>query len=180
MFLVPQFVLSLLSQSTDQSTGEISIIFLFLTPSEAASPMAGVIVERVESVDGRDAPEETVDTSSKQRTFTVLSTASAPLKRASRYSSESNPDPGERDRSPTSGQGYFCSSSSTDQSDDRRVQTLTPRRRGPVSQSEKIYNLYQQRLTNQNSPVGQKRSLSKQTNCLIRKKAKQPELVVLD
>ena len=142
--------------------------------------MPGLIVDRVESVDDRDFPEESVESSSKQRTFTVLSTASVPLKRMSRYSSESTPDPGERAHSPRFRQTYFCSSSSTVQSDDRHVQTLTPRRRGPVSHSEKIYNLYQQRLTNQNSPAGQKRSLSKQTNSLIRKKAKQPELVVLD
>lgn len=150
--------------------------FSSLASSEPASPMRGVIVDRVESVDERDATEETVDTSAQQRTFTVLSTASVPWQRPSRYSSDSNRDHEERNNSCVHNRSHLCSSSS----DDRHVQTLTPRRRGPASQSEKIYSLYQQRLTNQNSPVGQKRSVSKSTDCLIRKKPKQPELVVLD
>ena len=64
---------------------------------------------------------------------------------------------------------------------EERVQVLTPRRREHLSSSDALYNLYQQRLTNPQTPVGQKRSLSDQNDGGSRKKAKaSPECVVLD
>ncbi|CAF1296450.1 unnamed protein product [Adineta steineri] len=111
-----------------------------------------------------DPIESATEISLNDRTFTILSTASLPIRR-SRHDIQSSP------------------SSSSVISKESEVQTLTPRRRQNLTDNEIIYRLYKDRLTNNGSDdVVRKRVLTKNTDYSNVKKQKQqvPELIILD
>jgi hypothetical protein len=85
------------------------------------------------------------------RTFTILSTASLPIKRT----------PAKNDR-------------------ESPIETLTPCRKQNLDDNEFIYKLYTQRLTNSSSTESKKRSSVKPTEYPTVKKSKQSEIIVLD
>ena len=110
-------------------------------------------VNTVEPTPESNSIEAKLEISLNDGTFTILSTASLPVRRPS-LNRETN--------SKTS-----------------PVQTLTPR---STSNNEIIYKLYQQRLTKK-SPISKKRPLTKPNENSTIKKPKpsqQPEIIVLD
>ncbi|CAF1503288.1 unnamed protein product [Adineta steineri] len=105
--------------------------------------------------------ESAAEISLNDRTFTILSTASLPMRRSR----------------------HDIQSSSSVIAKESEVQTLTPRRRQNLTDNEIIYQLYKDRLTNNGSDdVVRKRVLTKNTDYSNVKKQKQqvPELIILD
>ncbi len=117
--------------------------------------------------------EAKVEISLNERTLTILSTASLPMK-----------------RTPYHQGSEMCndSQSSSAISKECQVETLTPRRKQNLNDNEIIYKLYKERLTNNKPSVTNKRALTTTTEYTNVKKPKQPqqqqqqqpELIVLD
>lgn len=160
---------------------------------ETTSPAPLAIIDRIESIDENFLEADPNEIDGVNRTFTVLSTASLPpapkspsLHRPYSRSTTSNTEE-DREQQPDSSTDLhnrdrdIPTASTIRFLKEEHVQILTPRRREHLSSSDTLYHLYQQRLTNPQTPVGQKRSLSEQNDGGSRKKAKaSPECVVLD
>lgn len=161
--------------------------------SQPTSPTPIAIIDTIESINETFLEADPNEIDGENRTFTVLSTAalppppkSPPLRPRHSYSTRFNID--------DDGEQQPDSSTDLDNPDqsiqtasqirflkEERVQVLTPHRREHLSSSDTLYSLYQQRLTNPQTPAGQKRTLSEQNDSGSRKKAKSsPECVVLD
>jgi len=99
-----------------------------------------------------------LEISLNDRTLTILSTASLPVRRTIHNREIETHSP----------------------SNDSRVETLIPRSKQNYNNSEIIYRLYQQRLTNK-SPNSKKRPLAVPLeNSNVKKPKQQPEIIVLD
>ena len=150
------------------------------------TPLA--IIDTIESLNETVLEADPNEIDGENRTFTVLSTAAlpppprSPSPRPQHLQRTASNDEEDREQQPDSSTDVDIPTASTIRFlKEERVQTLTPRRRDHLSSNDTLYHLYQQRLTNPHTPVGQKRSLSDQNDGAMRKKAKSsPECVVLD
>jgi len=113
--------------------------------------------------------EAKVEISLTERTLTILSTASLPVRRTIHN--------GE-----TELRNNSQSSSSSIISKECHVETLVPRHKQNLNDNEIIYKLYRQRLTNNKPPVANKRPITQTNEYTNVKKSKQqqPEIIVLD
>jgi len=127
-----------------------------MLPPFSSKPLTPIVPES-------NAIEATVEISLNNRTLTILSTASLPIKRTTSEVSNDSMIPKES-----------------------KIETLIPRRKQNLNDNEIIYKLYKQRLTNGVSPESKstekKRPLTKNNEYSNVKKSKQPqsEIIVLD
>jgi hypothetical protein len=134
-----------------------------------------------ETSGNEDSLEATVQISLNNRTLTIPSTPSIPLKRATCDSFASIAVNSEPDISTIPDTNYTQKSRSITIIQEHEVQTLIPRRK-PFTPSKEIRcHLYEQQLTNDGSSVAVKRSSSKDMESSESKKLKeQSTFVIID
>jgi hypothetical protein len=151
---------------------------LHILASKSTSPSSPVVNG---TVNNNDPVEATVEISLNNRRLTILSTASIPLKRATCDPFVPISHKTEPEVHTILDDSDSQESQSIDIIQEHKVQTIIPRRRQQTSANETVYNLYKQRLMNNEPSAAQKRLSSKDIESSKSKKLKEPaELVILD